>query len=186
MSGTYQDYIKAIRQYESNSNYGNLNETYGFAGAYQIIEDSLQRIGYYKGAATPNKNDWTGGWTGKDGISSISDFLSHPAVQDKAFMQLQQWVWTTGFTDFNVKPYIGQTINGVTVTESGLLAGAHLVGSPALLKYLSSHGASTPTDPYGTQVSKYIEMFNGYDVSPVTGTSTPIASGQDQTASVPP
>jgi hypothetical protein len=172
MTKTYEEYIAAIRQYESGSKYNHLNPDYGFAGAYQIIEDSLQRIGYYKGDATPKKNDWTGSWTGKNGISSISEFLNNPAAQDKAFLELQQWVWKTGFTDFNVKPYIGQTINGVTITESGLLAGAHLVGSPALLKYLSTQGANTPTDPYGTQVSKYIEMFNGYDVRPVTGTQT--------------
>src|SRR4051794_5926262 len=114
VAGTYEDYIAAIRQYESGGNYGSLNPDYGFAGAYQIIEDSLQRIGYYKGDSTPDKNDWTGAWTGKDGISSIGEFLSDPTVQDKAFLQLQQWVWTTGFTDFNVKPYIGQTIKGVT------------------------------------------------------------------------
>jgi hypothetical protein len=184
MARTYKDYIAAIRQYESNGNYKSLNSKYGFAGAYQIVEDNLQRIGYYKQDATPKKNDWIGSWTGKNGISSLSEFLNNPAAQDKVFLELQQWVWKTGFTDFNVKPYIGQTINGVTITESGLLAGAHLVGSPALLKYLSSQGSNTPADPYGTPVSKYIEMFNGYDVGPVTGTITPGPSTGEDTITV--
>lgn len=184
MSKTYKDYITAIRQYESNSKYNHLNEKYGFAGAYQITEDNLQRIGYYKKDATPKKNDWIGSWVGKNGVSSLSEFLSSPQAQDKAFLELQQWVWKTGFTDFNVKPYIGQTINGVTITESGLLAGAHLVGAPALLQYLSSQGNNVPADPYGTQVSKYIEMFNGYDVSPVIGAKAPEPSTGEDTITV--
>ena len=134
MTGTYEEYKAAIRQYEASGNYSFLNPDWGFAGAYQFTEDALNRIGYYNGDSTTSwPNDWTGSWSGKDGIDSLSEFLNQPSVQDEAFLDMQQWVWNTAFRDFDPRSYIGQTIDGVKVTEAGLLAGAHLVGAPALL-----------------------------------------------------
>jgi len=60
--------------------------------------------------------------------------------------------------------YLGQTINGVEITQSGLLAGAHLVGYGGLKKYLTSNGADDVKDGNKTPISQYIQKFGGYTV----------------------
>ena len=64
--------------------------------------------------------------------------------------------------------YIGKTINGVKITESGLLAGAHLLGAGGLSAYLKSDGKAKAIDRSGTHVSKYLEQFADYDISEIT------------------
>ena len=63
--------------------------------------------------------------------------------------------------------YIGKTINGITITASGLLAGAHLKGAGSVADYLKSNGKNIGKDAFGTSVETYIKRFAGYDVSAI-------------------
>jgi hypothetical protein len=59
--------------------------------------------------------------------------------------------------------YAGQTLNGVHITMSGLLAGAHLLGADGEIRYLKSGGDMVDSDPFGTTIVNYITKFGGYD-----------------------
>jgi len=58
--------------------------------------------------------------------------------------------------------YLGKTINGIEITISGLVAGAHLKGLGGVRKFLKGKDNA---DAYGTKISEYIEKFGGYDLS---------------------
>ncbi len=180
MAGSYNDFLHALAFSESSNRYDYVNPQ-GYAGAYQAGESALRMIGYYKLDGTAAV-DWNNGWTGKDGINSLADWLSSPAIQDKAAGEYFTYLWNTEFKEFGLQKYIGQTINGVEITASGLLAGAHLVGADSVAVYLNSGGTQGASDPWGTPVAEYISKFGGYDVSPVIGTATPTDTGADQTA----
>jgi hypothetical protein len=51
------------------------------------------------------------------------------------------------------------------VTESGILAAAHLAGPGSVKKYLRSWGAQAFSDAFGTTIKTYMKRFGGYDVS---------------------
>ncbi|RWP69987.1 MAG: hypothetical protein EOR07_01355 [Mesorhizobium sp.] len=177
MAGSYDNFLYALAFSESSNRYDYVNPQ-GYAGAYQAGESALRMIGYYKLDGTAAV-DWNNGWTGKDGINSLADWLSSPAIQDKAAGEYFTYLWNTEFKDLGLQNYIGQTINGVEITASGLLAGAHLVGADSVAVYLNSGGTQGATDPWGTPVAEYIAKFGGYDVSPVIGTATPTGTGAD-------
>lgn len=59
----------------------------------------------------------------------------------------------------------GRVINGVEITESGLLAAAHLAGAGSVKKYLRSNGTNGFKDGFGTSLRSYIKKFGGFDVS---------------------
>jgi hypothetical protein len=172
MARTYQELLIDLAHRESSNRYDYINSL-GYAGAYQFGEAALQAIGYYAADGTNgHPYDWNGGWTGKDGIDTLSEWLANSAVQDKAVGEWFKYLWTTEIKSLDLQKYVGQTINGVKITESGILAGAHLVGVGAVATYLNSGGSEVPADPSGTPVSEYIGEFSGYAVDPVFGTAT--------------
>ena len=134
-----------------------------YLGAYQFNEWTMINLGYYKVDSNPDVNTWESAFfTGKDGINNIQDYLNNPAVQDKAAHDwMNDWVW--GFVkSYGLDHYIGQNIDGINITASGLLAGAHLRGADAVQTFITSGGANDPQDPYGTPVSQYLSHFSGY------------------------
>jgi len=169
-SGTYQDYLLALGHSESTNRYDYVNPQ-GFAGYYQAGESALRMIGYYEWDGTA-AIDWNGGWTAKaraEGVNSLQDFLANHAFQEKAVTEYYQYLWGNNFEGSNLKEFIGQTIAGIKITESGLLAGSHLVGANNVEIFLRSGGTQVPSDPWATPVAEYIAKFGGYDVSPVVG-----------------
>ncbi len=64
-----------------------------------------------------------------------------------------------------IAKYSGRIINGVEITESGLVAAAHLGGAGSVKKYLRSNGRNGFKDGFGTSISSYIRKFSGYDIS---------------------
>lgn len=173
MAGTYQDFLSALGQSESSNRYDYVNPM-GYAGRYQAGESALRMTGYYQWDGT-SAVDWNGGWTDKarvEGVNSLEDFLANHAFQDKVVTDYYKYLWNTNFEGSNLKEFIGQTIAGIKITESGLLAGSHLVGANNVELFLRSSGTQVPTDPWATPVAEYITKFGGYDVNPVTGTTT--------------
>jgi hypothetical protein len=65
----------------------------------------------------------------------------------------------------DIKRFEGKIIDGVKVTESGILAAAHLAGPGSVKKFLRSFGVSNFSDAYGTSVKYYMKKFSGYDTS---------------------
>ena len=60
-------------------------------------------------------------------------------------------------------------MNGVKITESGILAAAHLSGAGNVKKYLRSNGLKNLSDAYGSSIKSYMKNFAGYDVSFIKG-----------------
>ena len=65
----------------------------------------------------------------------------------------------------DIKRFNGKLLNGVKITESGILAAAHLAGAGNVKKYLRSFGKFEFKDGFGTSIKSYIKKFGGYDVS---------------------
>jgi len=57
---------------------------------------------------------------------------------------------------------------GIKVTESGILAAAHLAGPGNVKRYLRSGGTFAFADAYGTTIKDYMKKFSGYDLSAVS------------------
>ncbi|WP_166642724.1 hypothetical protein [Methylocaldum gracile] len=153
---------------ESGNNPGARND-YGYLGLYQMGEQALAEAGYYRPDGTA-KNDWRGSWTGKDGVRNTADFLSRPSVQTQAVTAYSAAQWSQ-IKNLDLDGYLGQTVGGVLITPSGLLAGAHLVGVGGLRRFLSSGGTGSVRDGNGTSIATYLSALGGFDVSVVTGVS---------------
>ena len=154
----------------------------GFVG-FQFGEALLIDLGYYdddlfygNGAAT---NTWDGTWTGKNGVTSLDDFMTKEAqtvaIQEAFGYNLQ--IIENGLQNAgrSLDDFLGQTTsytdgNGAPVTVeltlTGILAAAHLRGAYGTLNLLLNDAVSQ--DEYGTSILQYVEQFGGYD-SPSVG-----------------
>jgi hypothetical protein len=154
--------MRALAVRESNGNYGVVNSL-GYLGAYQFGEPALVDLGFYAGDPTPDVNDWTGGWTGKVGVHSRDDFLASVAAQDQAMREWLDLLWRYAtHSDLRLDVYVGRSVNGIPITQSGVLAGAHLVGIFGVAAFLRSNGAEDTLDPFGVPVSEYVRTFAAY------------------------
>ena len=180
--GSYAEFLLALAQRESgdrsnpSGNPFSVN-AYGYVGLYQMGEAAMIDAGYYKPDGTA-RNDWTGTWTGKNGVNSLTDFLGDPSKQNQAITDYHQKL--AGYVrSFGLDSYVGKTVSGVLITESGMIAGAHLVGIGGLQTYLASGGKTIPKDANGTPITEYLTMFGGYSISSIAPafTGTPPASG---------
>ncbi|MDX1544634.1 MAG: peptidoglycan-binding protein LysM [Christiangramia sp.] len=137
---SYVGFKEALAFKESRGDYRTINE-YGYLGKYQFGKGTLKLVGIYDTVA----------------------FLNSPALQEAAFYanaSRNKWILQR-----DIKRFVGKTINGVLVTESGILAAAHLAGPGSVKKYLRSWGAQAFSDAFGTTVKTYMKRFGGYDVS---------------------
>lgn len=136
----YVGFKEAIAFKESRGNYKKIN-TFGYLGKYQFGESTLNRISIY----------------------DTRSFLEDPKLQEDAFYtlcSLNKWILIR-----DIKRSVGKKINGIEITESGILAAAHLAGAGNVKKYLRSNGELNSTDAYGSDVELYMKRFAGYDTS---------------------
>ena len=142
----------------------------GYIGLFQFGEAALIDLGYYKhwdnNTDKTKANDWTGAWTGKAGINNLSQFLNSP---EKQLQAIHEWIdfLCNRLRNRNFNEFYGKTINGIEITESGAIAGAHLVGDGGLGSFFGINGFKgkyKESDGNGVHISKYIEMFNHFDL----------------------
>lgn len=160
-----QQFLNDLGARESGGNYKAFNK-YGYAGKYQMGEAALVDCGYYKKIPRKYNNDWSGEFLGKDNIYSIQDFLNSPKAQENAqiLFKRKQWGYLRAVGALN---YLEKVINGIIITPSGLLAGAHLKGAGSVIQYLKSDGDCVLKDGFGTSIETYIKQFSDYDVSEI-------------------
>jgi len=140
---SFEGFKEALAFKESRGDYFTVN-TLGYLGKYQFGSETLKVIGIYN----PNQ------------------FLYNPELQEKAFIanaERNKWVLRK-----DIKRFEGKLIGGVMVTESGILAAAHLAGPGSVKKFLRSYGGTNFSDAYGSTVKHYMKKFSGYDTSMVT------------------
>ncbi|MDC4570932.1 M23 family metallopeptidase [Acinetobacter baumannii] len=142
----------------------------GYIGFFQFGEAALIDLGYYKhwkdNSDKTEANDWTGSWVGHNGVNSLSDFLKSPAKQIQI---IGEWIdlLCQRLRNRSFNEYYGKIVNGIEITESGAIAGAHLVGEGGLGSFLGISGFKgnyKEVDGNNVHISRYIDMFNHYDL----------------------
>ncbi|MBD2851028.1 M23 family metallopeptidase [Acinetobacter baumannii] len=142
----------------------------GYIGFFQFGEAALIDLGYYKhwndNSDKTKANDWTGSWVGHNGVNSLSDFLKSPAKQIQI---IGEWIdlLCKRLRNRSFNEYYGKIVNGIEITESGAIAGAHLVGEGGLGSFLGISGFKgnyKEVDGNNVHISRYIDMFNHYDL----------------------
>ena len=83
MTKTLNDFYNDLGARESGGNYSSVNK-YGYVGKYQMGEAAMIDAGYYKKPSGKYNNDWSGQFTGKDGVYSVQDFLKNKQAQENA------------------------------------------------------------------------------------------------------
>lgn len=131
---------EAVAFKESQGKYAAVN-TLGYLGKYQFGSSTLHRFNIY----------------------NTQEFLRNPTLQEKAFVALckvNKWILRK-----DIKRSVGRTMNGVKITESGILAAAHLGGAGNVKKFLRSNGSRRFSDAYGSSIQSYLKKFKDYNVS---------------------
>jgi hypothetical protein len=105
------------------------------------------------------------------GIKNTNQFLSSAKLQEVIFeMNIARNKW---ILRRQIKSFEGKVIKNIKITESGLLAAAHLAGAGNVKCYLRSYGNSDVKDLYGTSLSDYLQIFSDYDISTVKAKRNP-------------
>lgn len=147
-----------------------IKNSLGYIGLFQFGEAALIDLGYYthwdNNSDKTKNNDWTGSWIGKRNIKSLNQFLNSPNLQVQV---IGDWIdfLCNKLRNRSFNEYYGKIINGIEITESGAIAGSHLVGDGGLGSFLgvpSFKGKYKESDGNNVHISKYIEMFNHYDL----------------------
>ncbi|MGL2966436.1 peptidoglycan-binding protein LysM [Flavobacterium sp. XGLA_31] len=129
---------EALAHKESQGKYRKINSL-GYMGKYQFGAETLKSIG----------------------IHDSVGFLNNPKLQEKAFIAL------LSKNKYELQDYIdyfdGKIVDGVKITESGILAAAHLGGTGSVKRFLNSNGEKKCKDDYGTSVKTYLKDFGGYE-----------------------
>jgi len=137
---SFMAFRQAIGFKESQGKYDVIND-FGYAGKYQFGGEALQTVG----------------------ITNRKEFLNNPVLQEEAFKTLL--AINKNALKKEIKKYSGKIINKTEITESGILASAHLLGPATVKKYLRNNGQVHITDAYGTTIRSYMKKFGGYDTS---------------------
>ncbi len=165
MTKTYTDFFAAMRARESSGNYAATNK-FGYLGAYQFGEAALVDLGIAVRDAKPFNNIFSAGFTGKFGIDSKAEFLGSPAAQDSVASEWWTLLWNR-VRYYDIEMYDQQTLNGVKLTKSGMIAASHLLGTGALIDFIESGGTDMAADGFGTRITDYLKLFASY-ATPVT------------------
>ena len=151
-------FLGAVAQRESNNTQHVVNRI-GMLGKYQFSPKTLWGLGMQFKVTR-------------------AEFLGNSALQDSAMIQYLRDNRTI-LRDVIVA-YDGKWYGGIYITESGLLAGAHLVGPHGLRAffepdYTVRRGSRVirplTKDGNGTKVVEYIEEFSGYDLHALGATN---------------
>lgn len=131
-------FLDAIGFKESGNRYDIVNK-FGYMGRYQFGRGTLRGLGYKL---------------------TQEEFLNSPDIQERAMMDLLKH--NKKKLQKYIDKYEGQTIHGIYITESGVLAAAHLGGQGNVKKFFRR--GKKFKDGFGTGITTYMEKFAGYDL----------------------
>ena len=135
----HYSFLNKIGHYESSNDYSKVNR-WGYMGRYQFGMETLDAIGIK---------------------TTKSKFLSSPMLQEHAMKTLLTENKKT-LRRF-IRKYDGKVLHGVYVTESGLLAAAHLGGAGNVIHWIRK--GDDFKDGNGTPITKYMKVFSGYELN---------------------
>ena len=136
--------------YESGSDYKKINSL-GYLGKYQFGRSTLKVLR----------------------IKKIDNFINIPELQEKAFLMnvmRNKWILRR-----EIERFSGKKINNILITESGIIAAAHLSGPGNVKKFLRNNCNNNLDfkDINGTKISDYIKIFRNYDISKILAIRQP-------------
>ena len=140
LDNSYFGFKEALAFKESCGKYNAVNKL-GYLGKYQFGVSTLMLLG----------------------VDDSRYFLSSPKLQEEVFfanLKRNKWVLRRDILRFE-----GKKINDILITESGILAAAHLSGPGNVKKYLRSSGKLKFKDAFGTSIESYLISFSKYDLS---------------------
>ena len=123
---------------ESGNRY-NITNKWGYMGKYQFGRSTLKGLGFKV---------------------TKEEFLNSPQLQEEAMMALLLHNKEKLQTYIDV--FDGETINGMYISESGILAAAHLGGQGSVKRYFKN--GKVFKDGFGTKITSYMAQFSGYDI----------------------
>jgi len=123
---------------ESGNRY-DITNTFGYMGKYQFGKSTLRGLGFKV---------------------SRQEFLNNPQLQEEAMMALL--LHNKEKLQKYIDVFDGETINGMYISESGILAAAHLGGQGSVKRYFKN--GKVFSDANGTKITSYMKQFSGYDI----------------------
>ena len=133
----HSKFLEDLGMRESSGNYKAVNQ-FGYLGKYQFGRKTLNALGF-------------------DEVSN-REFLANASIQEEAMFALL--LHNKRILRRQIEKYHGQTINGIYITESGILAAAHLAG-PGNVKKFFRKGYEFH-DGNGTKMTSYMVKFSDY------------------------
>ena len=132
-------FLDAIGHQESGNRYHIVNR-YGYMGRYQFGKETLKTLRIKV---------------------SREAFLNSPDLQEFAMVELLKY--NKKKLQKYIDKYDGKVVHGVLVTESGLLAAAHLGGAGSVRKWFRT--GKIRKDGNGTKITSYMVRFGGYTLN---------------------
>tara|TARA_Y100000114_G_scaffold42734_1_gene38078 strand:+ start:675 stop:1199 length:525 start_codon:yes stop_codon:yes gene_type:complete len=134
----YYAFLDALGHQESGNRYDIVNR-FGYMGRYQFGKATLRTIKVKVDKET---------------------FLNNPQIQDYAMLKLL--CYNKNKLQKYIDNFEGKEINGILVTESGLLAAAHLGGQGSVKKWFKT--GKVRKDGNGVSITSYMKRFGGYNL----------------------
>ncbi len=132
-------FLNAVGMRESSNRYTVVNK-WGYMGKYQFGKRTLKNLGY---------------------DVSRKEFLNSPHLQEMAMLDLLEH--NRRILSSYINTYSGTMIDGVEITESGILAAAHLAGPGNVKRYFKK--GKQFKDGNGTKLTSYLTNFSGYAIN---------------------
>ena len=136
---SHQAFLDAIGFRESGNRYDIVN-SFGYMGKYQFGKSTLKGLGFKV---------------------TQEEFLNNPELQEQAMQELL--IHNKKKLRRFIKKYDGKVVHGILITESGILAAAHLAGQGNVRKFFRN--GYEFKDGFGTKMTSYMEMFGGYNLN---------------------
>ena len=127
--------------FESGSDYNKINR-FGYLGKYQFGKGTLKIYG----------------------VTDLNNFIKSPELQERVFLmnvKRNKWILRR-----EIKKYSNIFLGDLYISESGILAAAHLSGPGNVKKFLRNKASKdfNKKDANGTSISDYIRIFKNYDL----------------------
>ena len=132
-------FLNAVGMRESSNRYDVVNG-WGYMGKYQFGKRTLKNLGY---------------------DISKKEFLNSPHIQEMAMLDLLSH--NKKILQSYINQYSGVIVNGTKITESGILAAAHLAGPGNVKRYFKK--GKQFKDGNGTKLTSYLINFSGYKLN---------------------
>lgn len=139
---SFLTFREALAFKESQGKFWKINSL-GYMGKYQFGMTTLETLG----------------------IRDSLKFMNSPRLQERTFIKNLRY--NHEILQPYIEKYAGKKVAGIKVTESGILAAAHLSGAGGVKRFFKTQGRKSVRDAYGSSVKSYMKKFGGYDLSEV-------------------